>query len=130
MKKSLKILYWLPRCICIAAILFISLFALDVFASGQGFWIQIRDFIIHLIPSFVLLIVLLIAWKWEFAGGVIFCLLGLGLTPFVFMLNYRMNNSIWMSLSIISMITLPFVLVGVLFIVGHFKKQKLSRLQH
>lgn len=128
MKTSLKILYWLPRGICIAAILFVSLFALDAFEPGLSLLQQIKDFLIHLIPSFVLLAVLLIAWKREMLGGIVFCIIGLGLSPFVFMLNYRMNHSVWVSLSVIAVITLPFVFVGVLFIVGHIKKQRLSHL--
>ena len=126
MDNSLKILYWLPRGICIAAILFVSMFAFDVFGSGLSLVQQIKDFLIHMIPSFVLLIVLLIAWKKEMLGGIIFCLIGLSITPFVFMMNFRMNQSIWMSLGVISTVTLPFVLVGILFIVGHLKNKRVS----
>ena len=79
----------------------------------------------HMIPSFVLLLVLLLAWKREMAGGIIFLVLGLGLSPIVFIHNYQMNHSIWMSLGIIALITLPFALVGLLFIANHrfIKKQ-------
>jgi hypothetical protein len=39
-------------------------------------------------------------------------------------MNYKMNHSIWMSLSIIAMITIPFVAVGVLFIFSHFRNKR------
>jgi len=124
MGKGYKILFWLPRILAILAILFISMFALDAFEHGLTLWQQIAAFLMHLIPSFILLAVLIIAWKRELLGGIIFLFLGLGLSPIVFLHNYNMNQSVWMSLGIITMITFPFVLVGVLFIVGHRQKKK------
>jgi hypothetical protein len=69
MENSIKIYYWLPRVLCILAILFISLFALDSFSPELTFWQQIAAFLMHLIPSFILTALLLIAWKWEYIGG-------------------------------------------------------------
>ena len=124
MKNSAKIFYWTPRIICIIAILFISLFALDAFSPELSFWQQIGGFLMHLIPSFILLAILVLAWKKEFIGGILFMIIGLGLSPIVFSHNYRMNHSIFMSLGIILTITIPFVIVGVLFIISHFKRKK------
>jgi len=124
MKKSIKIFHWAPRILCILAILFISMFALDSFTPGQTIWQQIGAFLIHLTPSFVLLTFLIVAWKWEYIGGIIFTIIGLGLSPFVFVHNYKMNHSVWMSLGIILAITIPFVIVGVLFIVSHNMKKR------
>ncbi len=121
-----KILFWLPRFLCIIAILFISLFALDAFEPDLTFWQQIGAFLIHLIPSFILIALLLIAWKWEYIGGIIFTILGLGFSPFIFKHNYEMNHSIWMSMGIIAMITLPFVVVGILFIMSYFQNKKIN----
>ena len=123
MKKSVKIFHWLPRIICILSILFISLFAADAFSHELTIWQQLGDFIMHLIPSFILLSFLIVAWKWEYIGGIIFIIIGLGLSPIVFTHNYNMNNSVWMSLGIILSITIPFVIVGILFIVSHFLKK-------
>ena len=44
-----------------------------------------------------------------------FTIVGLGFSPFIFKHNYDMNHSVWMSLGIITMITLPFVIVGIPF---------------
>ena len=127
MKNNIKIWYWTPRMLCIIAILFISLFALDAFSPGLSFWKQIGGFLIHLIPSFILIALLILAWKKEFIGGIVFMIIGLGLSPVVFSHNYRMNHSIFMSLGIILTITIPFAIVGVLFIISHFKRKRLMK---
>ncbi len=124
MKTSIKVFHWLPRIICILAILFVSLFAADAFSPGLTIWQQLGNFFMHLIPSFILLAFFIVAWKWEFIGGIIFTVIGLGLSPFIFQRNYNMNHSIGMSIVIILTITFPFVIVGILFIVSHFKKKK------
>lgn len=121
-----KILFWSPRILCILAILFVSLFAADAFEQGLSIWQQLKAFLVHLIPSFILLIFLIIAWKWELLGGIIFTIIGIGFSPFIFVKNYQMNNSIWMSLGVILSIIFPFIVVGILFIVSHFDKRKLS----
>jgi len=122
-----RLIFLLPRIICILAIVFISIFAFDAFDPDLTIWKQIQSFAMHLIPSFVLLLILLIAWKWELIGGIIFVLIGLGLSPVIYIHNYHMNGSVWMSLGVISMITLPFILVGVLFMLSHWNKKKQAK---
>ena len=118
--KGQKLLYWSPRILCILAILYVSIFAVDAFEPDLSISQQLKAFAIHLIPSFIILFSLIIAWKWELIGGTILTIIGLGLTPKIFMINYRMNDSIWMSLGIILTITIPFIVVGVLFMINHF----------
>lgn len=115
--------HWIPRILCILAILFVSIFALDAFDPNLTIWQQFKEFIMHLIPSFLLTLILIVAWKRELWGGILFLSAGLLLSPFVFMHNYQMNHSVWMSLGINLMINFPFVLVGILFILSH-KKSK------
>ena len=124
MKTSLKIVHWLPRILCILAILFVSLFALDAFAPGRTLWQQLGAFLIHLIPSYILLASLFIAWKWEFIGGIIFLVIGIGMSPFVYLMNYHRTHSVGVSLMIILMISIPFVVVGILFMLSHYLKKK------
>ncbi|NTW24852.1 MAG: hypothetical protein HGA37_09145 [Lentimicrobium sp.] len=124
METRTGVLYWIPRILCILAILFISMFALDAFEHGLSIWQQLADFVIHLIPSLILLVLLVIAWKRELAGGILFALIGLVFSPIIYLLNYNLNHSVWISLSIILMVTFPFILVGVLFIVSHYKRRK------
>jgi hypothetical protein len=77
-----------------------------------------------MIPSFALATLLFYTWRHEKWGGILFLLIGLIFTPIIFNWNYRMNNSVWISLSIIGMITLPFVVVGVLFLWHHLLQKK------
>ena len=127
MRKYTRVLYWLPRILCILAILFVSLFALDAFSPEQSIWQQITAFLIHLIPSFILLGILIIAWKRELIGGIIFTVIGLGVSPLLFTHNYKMNHSIWISLQVVLLISLPFVIVGLLFIASHYYHKKTSK---
>ncbi len=123
MSKTI-ILFWLPRIICILAILFVSLFALDAFQPNLSIWQQIGAFLMHLTPSFILTALLIIAWKWELIGGIMFTIIGLGLSPVVFTHNYNMNHSIQMSFGIIAAITVPFIVVGILFIMSYSYKKR------
>jgi hypothetical protein len=124
MSTKIKIIHWAPRVLCILAILFISMFALDSFDPKLTIWQQIGGFLIHLIPTYILIALLIIAWKWELIGGIIFMAIGLGFTPFIFNMNYHMNHSVFMSLGIIMMINFPFILAGGLFMLSHFLKKK------
>jgi hypothetical protein len=125
MNPKIKLIHWLPRIICILAILFVSMFALDSFAPGLTLGQQLAAFFMHLIPSFVLLAILLVAWKWELIGGIIFMVIGLGLSPFIYLLNHNRNGmTVGNSLMVVLLINIPFVLVGILFIASHFLKKK------
>jgi hypothetical protein len=124
MNTKLTIVHWLPRILCILAILFVSMLSLDAYEPGMPLWQQIGGFFMHLIPSFMLSFFLWVAWRWELPGGIIFILLGLGFMPFIYMMNYHMNNSVWWSIQVILMINMPFVVVGILFILSHFLKSK------
>jgi len=124
MQKGRKIVHWTPRIICIVAILFLSLFALDSFSPDLTIWQQLKAFLIHLIPSFVLTGILIVAWKREFLGGLIFALVGLGFSPYIFIFNYHLSGSVGQCLLAVFTINFPFVLVGILFILSHLKKGK------
>jgi len=125
MKTSIRLFHWLPRVLCIVAILFVSLFAADAFAPGLTIWQQLGDFFMHLIPSFVLAAFLIIAWKREFIGGIIFSAIGIVMSPFIFLHNYNVNHfSIGQCIVVVMMITFPFIVVGALFIISHFMNKR------
>jgi hypothetical protein len=130
MKTKTPEIHWLPRIFCILAILFVSMVALDSFEPGTPFWSQIAAFLIHLIPTYVLIIFLWVAWKWEFIGGIAFIVIGSGLSPFVFMMNYHRTGSWWDALIVILLITIPFIFIGVLFLVSHYLKKERKPLIH
>ena len=124
MKTTHKIIHWTPRILCILAIAFIELFAMDSFDPRFSFQDQMMHFMMHSIPAIILILFLITAWKWELIGGMIFMIIGIGFSPIIFSMNYQMNQSVWMSLGIIACITFPFILIGALFILSHFLKKK------
>ena len=109
MTRSVKrVLFWTPRIVCILFAAFVSLFSLDVFDAGQGFWETIGGFLIHNIPTGIVLIVLAIAWRWEWIGAIVF--IGLGALFLV---------SVWGQFPwAVVFISGPLFLVGVLFLVN------------
>lgn len=113
-KKKNRILYWSPRILTILFILFISMFALDVFSEKYGILETIVALFMHLIPSLVLLIVLLIAWKYELVGGIVFLFFG-----FTYILMVH-----GFPLSVYFTIAGPAFLSGILWIVSWIVKKK------
>ena len=110
MKRSMKrLLYWAPRGLCILFAFFISLFALDVFGEGYGFWETVVALLIHLIPTGIILVVLALSWRWEWIGGVLFIALG---AWYLIALWGRFHWSAYLAISG------PLFLIGVLFLIN------------
>jgi prolipoprotein diacylglyceryltransferase len=125
MKTSTKVLYWTARILGILAILFISLFSLDSFSSERNFWQNTTAFLLHLIPSFVLLALLIIAWKWEKVGGIVLTIFGFAFSIFIFVFNLKRNHFPVMTCLLQTLVVAsPFVLAGILFILSHYRKKK------
>ena len=125
MKTPIMFYRWLPRMIAILAIAFISLFAGDAFDANQSIWQKITDFYIHLVPSFLLLVLLWIAWTRTLTGGILFTAVGVITLPFIFIHNYQVNHfSVAQCTGIVLIINFPFIVVGILFIVSYFKVKK------
>lgn len=72
-----KIMFWVPRIIMILFILMISMLALDAFEGDQSIYKKIIEFVIHLIPTLILIVVLIVSWRREWIGGIFFILLGI-----------------------------------------------------
>ncbi len=102
-----RVLFWTPRIFCILFAMFLSLFALDVFSEGYGFWETILALLIHLVPVYIVVIVLVIAWRWEWVGAILFIALAL------FYLVWSWGRFHWSAYLGISG---PLVLLGVLFL--------------
>ncbi len=68
--SSKRWLFWAPRVICMAFAIFLSMFAFDVFGEGYGFWKTLLALLIHLVPVYIVLAVLALAWRWEWIGAV------------------------------------------------------------
>jgi hypothetical protein len=91
--------------------LFISLFALDVFNEGKSFWGTSLALLIHLVPTFLVFILLAVSWRREWIGGILFVLLG------VLYVVWAWNRpfGVW---STLLMIAGPLVLTGALFLLN------------
>ena len=118
MNKSLKqTLYWTPRIAGILFVLFISLFAFDVFEEGLGFWGTLLALFMHLIPSIVLALAVWIAWKWEWVGAALF--LGWAVWYLVFFLD---RNFPWATYALIA--GLP-ALIGLFYLADWVWRKKI-----
>ena len=121
-KKISKFVYWIPRILSILFILFLALFSLDVFESASSLGDILIGLFMHNIPVFILVIVLSISWKYEIVGGIAFILAGIAhLTSSII----RETLDPWyMALAISLVIDGPAFLIGILFLIGWFKKKK------
>jgi len=99
----------LPRILAILYIAFISLFAFDVFEEGYGLLGTMLALFMHLIPSFILIACLVLAWKRPKIGGIVFMALGV-----VFTLFFRT----YQRLDVFLIVSLPLLVVGALFIIA------------
>ncbi len=115
MSRSVRVIHWAPRVLGILQILFISLFAFDVFDLGLGFWQTMGALLMHLIPSFVVLAILVLGWWRPLLGAIGFA------GVFVFFLVKFFNPSDdWGFYVLIS----PFVICALLFFLDWRLQQK------
>lgn len=116
MNKNLRsILFWTPRIAGILFILFLSLFALDVFDMGLGFWGTLLALLMHLIPSIALAVALALAWKWEWVGALAF----LGWAA------WYVTSARGFDWSVYALIAGIPALIGLLFLAGWFWRGKI-----
>lgn len=111
--NRLQILYWLPRGIAIITILFLGVFALDVFDGKASTGKMIIGFLIHLVPNYILTVLLFIAWKNEMFGGILFILTAL-LMWFFFANPFIVNLFLFG----------PILLTGLLFLIHGYMSPK------
>ena len=110
MKKSEKrLLFWAPRILCILFAVFISIFALDVFEEGYGFWKTILALLIHLIPTWIIVIVLVVSWHREWVAAILFNALA------ALYIVWYWGKFPWVNYLALSG---PLFLVGVLFLIN------------
>jgi hypothetical protein len=124
---------WVARILCILAIGFIGMWALEAVEGKVGLGRQIVGFLMAppFLTSVVLIIILIIAWKHELVGGILIALIGLATALYVYISNYhrllnmaskgfRIGSPGLRALKIFAMINLPFIIVGFLFIISYF----------
>ncbi|MEW5871289.1 MAG: hypothetical protein AB1894_18600 [Chloroflexota bacterium] len=71
-----KVVRWAPRVAAILIIFFISLFSLDVFEMQASPLELLVGFLIHNIPSIVMIVLLVAAWRHPAVGFVAFLVVG------------------------------------------------------
>jgi lysylphosphatidylglycerol synthetase-like protein (DUF2156 family) len=117
-----RIVFWAPRLLTIAFLAFLSVFALDVFRPGLGFWRTLLAFLLHMMPVFVLAGVLALAWRWEWVGAVLFGAAGAAYMLFPPPPVRRMPLP--SKLITFAMIAGPALLIGALFLVGWLRRRR------
>jgi hypothetical protein len=116
-----KVIYWLPRILSIIFILFLMMFSLDIFDLELDIWGTIVGLFMHNIPALILLIVLIISWKREIVGGIVFILAGIA---YVFLTSFRSGLPWHTVLSWSLIIAGPAFLIGILFLINWYKIKK------
>jgi hypothetical protein len=114
----LLLLNWAPRILGILFAIFISLFTFDVFGQGTGFWKTLLALLIHLIPTFLLIIILILSWKRPWISGIFFILLGIA---YIIWSSQSGRGS--------QIIYIPLFLVGILFLTSWFFRKEIKKAQ-
>ena len=110
-----KLIYWSPRILGILFVLFLSLFSLDVFTEDISGWDLILGVLIHLSPAIFLLIIVMISWKYDLVGTLVF----IGFAIFyVIAAGFDRPYSWYLAIS------LPSTIVGILFYFSWLQKLK------
>jgi hypothetical protein len=122
-RKVGKWLYLSPRVLSILFIMFIAMFSLDEFGNNYTFWQLVLGLFMHNIPSFILIIFLVIAWKREWLGAVGFFLFAVWYVWFIFR-NISGNGFEWYYLSWALTIAAPAFLVGILWWLNWKRKKR------
>jgi len=105
-----RLLLWSPRILGTLTSVFIGMFALDALGPGKSFFEALPDFLVHLIPAFVLLALVGASWQWAWIGGVAF----IGLAVFYAVMTKGRID--W-----ILVISGPLAMVGALYLWSWFR---------
>lgn len=110
------IITWTARIISIAFAFFISIFSMDIFSEGYGFWKTIMGLTMHLIPTFILVLIIIISWRKELVGAVTYTILGI---LYIYFGWGKIDISAYL------VIAGPLFILGALYFIG-WSKRKLS----
>jgi len=117
-----RFLYWTPRVLGILFALFITLSALDVFVEGQGIAKTILALLMHLIPTAVIVIVLIISWRREWVGAIAFIALAVA---YIIWQGGRFEDVSRRASATYLIVSGPLFLIGVLFLINWIYRKEL-----
>lgn len=111
-----KLLHWTPRTLSLFFVAFLSLFALDVFETSQG-WEVVPALFMHLVPSLILLAITFAAWKYDLIGAAVY--IGFALW-YVWTVGFNRPLSWYLA------IAAPAALIGILYIAKWLRAKQVS----
>ena len=115
MSRSVRVmLFWIPRLLCIPFVGVAGWLALAIPAQGFG-WYILGALLFRLLPAGIILVVLILAWRWEWVGGLLF-LGGTGL----WLIFYGLYD--WISYVALAG---PPIIVGLLFLLNWWFRKEL-----
>lgn len=116
--KEGRFVYWAPRILAILFVLFLAMFSLDVIEPGRSVGEIVVGMLMHNIPVFILIALLIIAWKYELVGVITFG--AAGLLYMTLTVSEAIRSEVPWYVGVSWGLTLggPALLVGILFLVS------------
>jgi hypothetical protein len=105
-RQTRKLFKWLPRVLGALYAVFISVFAFDVWEMDGNAWEKLAAFIIHLLPTYLVVAALFAGWVRPLWGGISFLILAVAFPLFFG----------WNEISLILIFAGTLALIGVLFL--------------
>ncbi len=126
-KKVNRYIFWAPRIFTIVFIAFLAMFSLDVFGNNYSLGELTLGLFMHNIPGLILIVILLISWKYEIVGAITFILLGIVYIAMITVGRTDIDQSSVFQILINSLVIsgLAF-LIGILFFLGWKQKKNLT----
>ena len=112
-----RLLFWTPRALCIAFVLFTCIFALDVFDEHLPWWRMLIALAMHLVPSVLLALVAFIAWRTPWLGALFFFAFG---TLYIVGFYGRFHFGVYLAMAG------PPFLIGILFLVNWIWRNEIA----
>lgn len=118
-----KHLDWAPRIFIMIFIPFLMLFSLDVFSEHLSFWGTVLGLFMHNIPALILLAALILVWKRELAGAVVFCLAGLALSYLSILGHAPASMTLYAKTTVFLGLVVPPTMISLLFFCNWARKK-------
>lgn len=116
MKKTCCKLIILPHTLTIVFAMFLLLFGFDAFGGSEPIWEQIVGFLIHSVPTYLILAVFFIAKKNVLAGSCVSA--GIFVAFTVFFKTYKFGLINFM------LISMPMLIISILYLCAYIRNKK------